>query len=69
MGVGLLLISLLRVFYNEVEKLLSISIPKQSFQVPENLPSSPSQGCFIVFFHGFVLLVWVFSFCSGWGGG
>jgi len=56
MGVERLLISLLRFFYREVEKLFSISIPEQSFQVPENLPSSPSQGCFIVFFHGFVLL-------------
>jgi len=53
MGVERLLISLLRFFYGEVEKLFSVSIPEQSFQVPENLPSSPSQGCFIVFFHGF----------------
>jgi hypothetical protein len=68
MGVERLLISLLRIFYNEVEKLFSISIPEQSFQVREKLPSSPCQGCFILFFHGF-LLVWVFSFCSGWGVG
>jgi hypothetical protein len=66
MGVERLLISLLRIFYNEVEKLFSISIPEQSFQVPENLPSSPSQGCFIVFFHGFVLLVFVLFRMGVW---